>query len=373
MKKTVIANLSPEYFDQAYNYFTFEKIRMHDRSKYRFILIYLQQKSDRPNRMEADGFPCHYLFQKNQKVRLIPAVRKLIRILKTEQADLIHAHNRACIVCAIWAALFLPKLKVLAHVHNFNLTRNLKRRLFYRLLGWKIACIVGCSESNTAFLKRNVPGVSPEKFTAIPNSINVERFSTPTVERNTMRADFGCMPSHFVFLGIGRLAEEKGFHRLIHAFKPIYEKHPQARLVIAGEGEERKRLTELIRTLALQSAVFLLGFRKDAVNLLHAADCFVLASRKECLPLVVLEAIAARCPVISTDCGGVKDILSSPDYGVMIPLADEPALTHSMLTVIEVPNEQLKKQTEAAVAVFSRFSHHSAIIITERLYSRILN
>lgn len=372
MSKKVIVNLSPAHFDHEYDYFTFEKIRMHDRNKYRFVLIYLQRKSNLPNQMEADGFPCYYLFGKNKTVRLIPAVRKLIRILKTEQADLIHAHNRDCIVCAVWAAVFLPHIKVLAHVHSFNLVRKLKRKLFYRLLGWRIDCMVGCSESTTAFLKKKVPGIASGKFTTIPNSINVVRFRTPTVDRDTVRAEWGFTAKNFVFLGLGRLAEEKGFDYLIRAFKPVHDKYPNARLVIAGEGEERKRLTELIQTLELQPAVFLIGFRADAVNLLHAADCFVLSSLKEPFGLVVLEAIAARCPVIATDSGGVKDIISSPKYGMLIPPASEQALISAMLKTLEAPPELLRKQAEAALAVFDRFSHDAAVASTESLYANIL-
>lgn len=371
MKKTVIANLSPAHFGHDYDYFTFEKIRMHDRNQYRFILIYIQQKSDRPNRMAADGFPCYYLFQKGQKVRLILAVRKLIRILKTEQADLIHAHNRACIVCAVWTALFLPRIKLLAHVHSFNLIRKLKRKLFYRALGWRIDCFAGCSESTTAFLQKKLSYLGSEKFTTIPNSINVERFSTPTANRKTIRAEWDFTPEHFVFLGMGRLAKEKGFDYLIRAFSRVYEKHPEARLLIAGEGEERKSLTEFIRSSNLQQVVFLIGFRKDVPNLLHAADCFVLSSHKETFGLVVLEAIAARCPVIATDCGGVKDILSSPECGILIPLADQTALTQALLAVIRSPPEQLKKHTKAALSVFEQFSHRSAVAATESLYTAL--
>lgn len=371
MNKKVIVNLSPAHFDHEYDYFTFEKIRMHDRNKYRFVLIYLQQKSDLPNQMEADGFPCYYLFKKNRKVRLIPAVHKLIRILKTEKADLIHAHNRDCIVCAVWAALFIGKIKVLAHVHSFNLVRKLKRKLFYRLLGWRIDCVAGCSESVTDYLKTRIKGIAPEKFTTIPNSINVKRYNTPTADKQAVRNEWGFTPDHFVFLGLGRLAEEKGFDYLIRAFKPVRDKHPNARLVIAGEGPERTRLSELIASSGLQSTVFLAGYRKDAVNLLHAADCFVLPSLKEPFGLVVLEAIAARCPVIATDCGGVREILSSPACGSLIPPGNGNSMMQAMQQVISLPAEQRKQQTQNALGVFSVFSHSNAVKQTEILYDAL--
>jgi glycosyltransferase involved in cell wall biosynthesis len=171
---------------------------------------------------------------------------------------------------------------------------------------------------------------------------------------------------------MGRLAKEKGIDLLIRAFKPVYAKHPEARLLIAGEGEERAQLTELIQTLGLQSAVFLIGFRTDAVDLLHAADCFVLSSLNEPFGLVVLEAIAARCPVIATDSGGVKEILSSPEYGILIPKENEPALAQAMQAVIETSKSKLEKQASLATAVFNRFSHVAAVEITEQLYASML-
>lgn len=372
MNQKNIINLSPEYFDHAYDYFTFEKIRMHDRNHYRIVLVYLKRKTDQPNRMEQEGFTCYYLFDNNKKPRLIPAVSKLIRILKDEQADLIHAHNRACIVCAVWAKIFVPRVKILAHVHSFNIVRKFKRRLFYQLLGRKIDCLTGCSESTTLFLRNHVPGISPNKITTIPNSISADRFSHPTVDRETVRNEWNLSSNQFLFIAAGRLAKEKGFNHLIQAFKTVHEQHPQARLLIAGEGPEHERLKTQIENLNMHPSIILAGFRQDTVNLFHAADCFVLSSLKETFGLVVLEAIAADCPVIATDCGGVKDILSSPDYGTLIPLADVNALTDAMLRTLERPPDRLKKQTDTAKLAALTFSHKNAVMITENIYTQLI-
>ncbi len=345
---------------------------MHDPENTQFILIYLKRKSDRPNQMEADGFPCFYLFEKNQKIRLIPAVFKLVKLLKKHPVDLIHAHNRASIVCAVWTAIFLPHIKVLAHVHSFNLVRKLKRKLFYRILGWKIDCMAGCSESTTRFLKKSVRGVPQNRFSTILNSINTSRFSTQTVDAETIRAEWNLTSDHFVLLGLGRLSKGKGFAYLIPAFKTVHEQYPNARLLIAGDGPQKDELIALISKLQLDEVVYLAGFRTDVSNLLHAADCFVLSSLKETFDLVVLEAMAAKCPVIATDSGGVKEMLSSPNYGILIPSGDQEALTHAMNKVLQMPRENRQKQCKRAFEVFDRFSHEAAVASTESLYTKIL-
>jgi len=345
---------------------------MHDPEETRFILIYFKPTTDQPNQMEADGFKCYYLFDQDQKVTLPASVFRLVRLLNKESVDLIHAHNRSCIVCAVWSALFFPHIRVLAHVHSFNLVRTLKRKLFYRILGWRIDHMAGCSDSTTSFLQEAVKGVPAKKMSTICNSINISRFSTPTVEADTIRSEWSLTSDHFVFLSIGRLSEEKGLVHLISSFQTIHKQHPQTRLLIAGDGPQKEALQQLISRSQLNGAVHLAGFRSDINNLLCAADCFVLPSLKEPFGLVVLESIAARCPVIATDSGGVNEILSSPEYGILIPPGSEDALVKAMTKILEMPTEQRRSQTEQALQVFDRFSHKVAVEYTETLYTDIL-
>jgi glycosyltransferase involved in cell wall biosynthesis len=103
-----------------------------------------------------------------------------------------------------------------------------------------------------------------------------------------------------VILSIGRLAPQKRFDMLIRAFAQVRE--PKARLVILGEGPQRRSLEALVHELGLRDRVSMPGYTPDVGPWLAGARLFALSSRYEGLPAVVLEAMAANCPVVTTDC-----------------------------------------------------------------------
>ena len=114
----------------------------------------------------------------------------------------------------------------------------------------------------------------------------------------------------FVFINIGRLTEAKGQWFLIRSFKKVVEKHPNAKLIILGEGELRNKLQELIDKLNLQNNVFLLGAQKNPYKFLKNSDCFVFSSLWEGFGIVLIEALALNIPIISTDCSvGPREVL----------------------------------------------------------------
>jgi glycosyltransferase involved in cell wall biosynthesis len=140
-----------------------------------------------------------------------------------------------------------------------------------------------------------------------------------------------------VFLAVGRLTEQKDFLTLIQAFAQVRQ-HKLARLLILGEGEDRSALEAEIQRLGLTEDVGLPGFVDNPYAYMHRASAFVLSSRWEALPTVLIEAMACGCPVIATDCPfGPQEILAAGKYGALVPVGNRQALAHSMLTVLDVP------------------------------------
>ena len=127
-------------------------------------------------------------------------------------------------------------------------------------------------------------------------------------------------------LGVGRLTAQKAFSVLIEAFAQVRKSQP-ARLLILGEGEERPMLEALIGQLGLEQDVNLPGFVSNPYPYMARAAVFVLSSRWEGLPTVLVEAMALRTPVIATDCpSGPREILRGGQYGPLVPVGDPCAL-----------------------------------------------
>jgi glycosyltransferase involved in cell wall biosynthesis len=137
-----------------------------------------------------------------------------------------------------------------------------------------------------------------------------------------------------VFLAVGRLAKQKDFPTLLEAFARV-RKVQRARLVILGEGPERPALEALAQKLGIEEDVSLPGFVENPYAYMARASTFVLSSRWEGLPTVLVEALFCGVPVISTDCpGGSREILRNGQMGCLVPTGDSVALSEAMVKAL---------------------------------------
>jgi len=134
-----------------------------------------------------------------------------------------------------------------------------------------------------------------------------------------------------VILAVGRLVWQKGFDLLLRAFREVLSEL-DARLILAGEGHERESLQRLAKDLGIAAKVSFVGFQTNPYAFMSKADVFVLSSRYEGLPMVLLEALACGTPVISTDCkSGPREILDNGRCGLLVPVRDMKALSEAIV------------------------------------------
>jgi glycosyltransferase involved in cell wall biosynthesis len=158
-----------------------------------------------------------------------------------------------------------------------------------------------------------------------------------------------------VLLAVGRLTEQKAFDVLIRAFAMVRKNH-RVRLIILGEGEERFQLEALIREFGLEEEINMPGFVPNPYSFMAHAAIFILSSRWEGLPTVVVEAMALGVPIISTDCpSGPREILQDGIYGKLVPV-DNPfaladAITTSLTTNLLRPSRESWKPFELECVV----------------------
>ncbi len=158
-----------------------------------------------------------------------------------------------------------------------------------------------------------------------------------------------------VVLGVGRFYPQKDFATLLKAFALVRTSRP-ARLVILGEGPLRSELAALAQRLGIADSVSLPGFVENPFAYMRRASVFVLPSRYEGLPNVLIQAMACGCPVVSTNCpSGPEDILDNGRYGHLVPVGDVEAMAKAIVRVLEgdvptVPEEWLQQFHEERVA-----------------------
>lgn len=140
-----------------------------------------------------------------------------------------------------------------------------------------------------------------------------------------------------LLVSIGRLLENKSYPELLSAFAAIRKYKPDARLIILGEGDERATIERKRDELGLQDCVSLPGAVPNIFPYLKAASLFVLASHSEAFGNVIVEALACGVPVVSTDCGGPREILKNGTYGLLVQVGNEQALADGILHALDTP------------------------------------
>ncbi len=150
-----------------------------------------------------------------------------------------------------------------------------------------------------------------------------------------------------VILSAGRLTEQKDYSTLIQAFV-LVRKHCPARLMIFGDGEDRSRLEALVRELELRNDVALPGFVDNPYKYMKRAALFVLSSKWEGLPTVLIEAMACGCPVVSTDCpSGPVEVLEGGKWGPLVPVGEANLLAKAIIQTLKHPLDRALLQKRA--------------------------
>lgn len=188
--------------------------------------------------------------------------------------------------------------------------------------------------------KRDFPiylnaGVSENKLHHIPNGFNNEKFSI--VPKEVARKKLNFDPKKKIILTITRLSEEKGLNYLIESMKSVFQKYQNALCLIGGTGPLKEQLRKQIKKIGLEENVQLCGYipNDKIAYYMNAADIFVLPSLSEGNPTVMFEALGVGLPFIGTNVGGIPEIITSEDYGLIVEPANPKDLTEKILKALE--------------------------------------
>jgi glycosyltransferase involved in cell wall biosynthesis len=152
-----------------------------------------------------------------------------------------------------------------------------------------------------------------------------------------------------VLLAAGKLKPQKGFTTLLEAFALLRRRRP-ARLIVLGEGPQRRELEARVHALGIENDVALPGFVANPFAYMARSAVFVLSSAWEGLPGVLIQAMACGCPVVATQCpSGPAEILEKGEHGPLVPVGDAPALSTAIESVLEAPpdSDQLRGRAGA--------------------------
>lgn len=240
------------------------------------------------------------------------------------------------------------------------------RNLLYYLSLYMPDLTITVSDSLRQRLIR-LPGLSEGHVVTIHNAIDADSYFVPEA-REACRHELGATDDVQLIGYVGRLVAGKGLETLIQAMPAVLQARPRARLLLAGEGPLRDRLTSLGRDTGVAPAVQFTGRRTDVPRLLAALDVFVLPSLAEGLPLSLLEAMAAGKPVVATPVGGAAELVQNEITGILIPPSDPPALARTVIRLLEERDLADRLGCRGRSYVVDRFSVTCMVQAYDTLY-----
>lgn len=296
-----------------------------------------------------------------------------VRLIRAFQPDVVHTHlplaefygNLAAALCRV------PAVVSTKHSDHALFRRPLVR-LGHRLMSAPNSAVVAVSQHIARFIR--TVGVWPgTPLVTIHNGLDVGAVDRAGDAGKVAELRGELAPLSGQLIGAaGRLAPEKGFDTLISAMPQVLAQLPGARLVIAGAGPGRAGLEGQIEGLGLSRSVQLLGARADVATLMHAVRVFVLPSRAEPFGMVLLEAMAARTPVVATAVGGVPEVVLDRQTGHLVPPADARRLADAVIALLG-SSDRARSYGEAGRQRVERvFPLERMLAATERLYRQAL-
>lgn len=286
--------------------------------------------------------PVHYL----NSNRAVGSIFELIRLMRDRKPRTILSasyHMNCAVLLARMIASIKTRLVIVEHTslsNGLDTITGLKQwiakisiRVCYPMADAYIAVSKDVAQQMAQFAGMNTsnvtviynPVITPEITSARSTAIDRPLFDTDEP----------------VILAVGRLSPEKDYPTLLHAFAQVNQTH-SSQLVILGDGPEREHIEELIEELAIVDRVSLLGHVTNPYPYFLHSDVFVLSSRREGLPTVLIEALALGTPVVSTDArSGPREILHDGAYGTLVPVGDIDALATALVHTLSSPVQDI--------------------------------
>ena len=250
----------------------------------------------------------------------------LSKIIKNENIKIVHAHdNTASLISYLVKKVFRNDIRIVSHIHNCYpfLKGNGFNKKIDKYLRNKYDFNITCGKIVTDFYKENTDYFNENKNLTLSNAMDTKYITN--VDKNDVEKAVTTykIPSNKKILGfIGRLDEQKGIIPFIKELSKHKGKFYDSVIILVGSGSQEEEIKAIIKKLNLEDLFILTGFQENIKSFYLIIDVFFLPSLYEGLPMVLLEAMAFKKPIISMDVGSIKEVIINEETGILINEGD---------------------------------------------------
>jgi glycosyltransferase involved in cell wall biosynthesis len=273
--------------------------------------------------------------------------------------------NRGIVLSTLFLANLTTRILKIFHWREVIVveqnTYDNKKRLFV-FLDWLLAYVtkvIICTSQSVAVFTQKQERISAKKFLVIHSGVDIKGLQAGILphDKENLRKEFDIALDTIWFLNVARLAEQKSQDKLIQGFHIFLQTKPadergMYKLVIVGEGKERRDLEKLIHALSLQDVVTLAGVRKDVARFYNAADYFVSSSRIEGFSIVHAEAMAFGLPIVTTRTAGPDVMVADGENGFFVDYTAE-SLAEGLEKIVSGDHDAFSRSSLERVKLFT--------------------
>lgn len=305
---------------------------------------------------------------------------KLIRIFWSKKPDIVHLNSSKIGGLGSLAGRVTGVKRIIFTVHGwaFNESRNLFARIIIRILSWMTVMfshhIITVSKKDYAQTQK-MPFAKKTRLSLIYNGIQTHQLYSKKDARSMLMGDvYNTIPRNTLWIGsVGELTQNKGFSYALEALRIFKEiANIPFIYIIMGDGEDKYRLYNQIKIKGLEKNVHLVGFQKDAAAVLRAFDIFLLPSIKEGIPYTLLEAGLAKLPVIATDVGGIPEVITDMQSGILIRSKNPREIQRAFEFIVRHPKKRTLYGNNLNAQIRKEFTFHAFIQKTLSVYENSL-
>ena len=297
------------------------------------------------------------------------AIIRIARLMRKERYDIAHMHTSHAHTLGVAAAAlsWTGIRRIVSRRVDFSI-HKLPLRVSGLKYKWGVDRYVSVSDFIRSVLIQD--GIPPEKITTVHSCNDPARFDGVSAEG--LRKEFGISPDARIIGNVAFLVDHKGQIFLVDALPEVLERFPELVCFIIGEGELREPLEARVRELGIQGHVIFAGFRSDALRFYKLFEIFVISSHMEGLCTSVQEAFALGTPVVVTNAGGLPEMVTNGENGIVVEKRNPAAFAAGIIRMLS-DQELQRRCAEAGRRTFlERFTVDRMVEGTLAVYKDVL-
>jgi len=347
-----------------------ETLKAHDHSKFEFHYIYfLPWKNQMVEGLQQAGGKVSNFPAKNN-LEIVLQLRKIIKYIKTNDIELVHCH----LPWAGFVGRFIHKLTgipVIYSEHNIQdryhfITGTINKLTF----NWQNK-VIAVSGDVAASIQKTIRPKIP--VVTVLNGVNTHHFKRDEKLRAAKRKELGVAEGDILIGNIAVFRFQKRLKEWIDLFKTISNEYTNVKACIVGDGILKEEIMQHLKDAGMEDKIIFPGLQTDVLPWMSAFDIFMMTSSFEGLPIALLEAMSMECAIVTTDAGGIKELIRNEVDGFMKPVNDWQQLKEPLQRLISRPEMIQQYGANARKRVEDSFSITSMVNQIENIYAEIVH